>query len=443
MTVPDHWRSARHEGPAGCDTHARDVPSARTSIRLLPDLSTGCGWTGVAGRSSSGSSPTPPRVGVARRPAAATTTSGTRSAGTRSPRRRRRRSVPAGPVRVRRRIDGPGAGSPRRSGGLRTRPAGRRGARRIVATNGPSQVGRPVALSDQAAFAYVDSRAGDACPSTFALHRHAAPALRPGPLEDNSGPKTPGCVCSTPAKRYRIVPIGFIASKSTSPNGRQSQPSSRRVACTMLMTDIEGCSTGLVHRLGASFGGLIDDVWSELRTAVAGCGGHEVEARADEFFAVFETGPRSAVDAWIAIQRVSATRRSSTTTVGSASDPRRLPHLDDRKLLLAVDVNATTRVRRYSSATAVAVLVRRRTPGTRYGPPTMPARALRGTRAAATAGPARAGATVPGRAAKGLSTAVPPAAGLSPPTDRAPRRASVRAVERGVSSMSAEREPTR
>ena len=69
----------------------------------------------------------------------------------------------------------------------------------------------------------------------------------------------------------------------------------------MLMTDIEG-STGLVHRLGERYGELLDEVCTIQRRAVADAGGHEVEARADEFFAVFDA-PRSAVDAAIAIQR--------------------------------------------------------------------------------------------------------------------------------------------
>ena len=73
---------------------------------------------------------------------------------------------------------------------------------------------------------------------------------------------------------------------------------------TMLMTDIEG-STALVHDLGPRFGRLIDEVWAALRTAVSGANGVEVEARADEFFAVFEA-PRGAVEAAIAMQRAFA-----------------------------------------------------------------------------------------------------------------------------------------
>jgi class 3 adenylate cyclase len=68
----------------------------------------------------------------------------------------------------------------------------------------------------------------------------------------------------------------------------------------MVMTDIEG-STALVHQLGSRYRELIDGVWEVLRRSVRDAGGHEVEARADEFFAAFEA-PRAAVDAAIAVQ---------------------------------------------------------------------------------------------------------------------------------------------
>jgi class 3 adenylate cyclase len=69
----------------------------------------------------------------------------------------------------------------------------------------------------------------------------------------------------------------------------------------MLMTDIEG-STALVHHLGERYREVINEVWAILRRSVTDAGGHEVEARADEFFAVFEA-PRCAVDAAITAQR--------------------------------------------------------------------------------------------------------------------------------------------
>jgi class 3 adenylate cyclase len=74
----------------------------------------------------------------------------------------------------------------------------------------------------------------------------------------------------------------------------------------MLMTDIEG-STALVDRLGDGYGELLDGVRAMLRDATRSVDGHVVEARADEFFAVFES-PRSALDMAVSVQRQLRTR---------------------------------------------------------------------------------------------------------------------------------------
>jgi class 3 adenylate cyclase len=111
------------------------------------------------------------------------------------------------------------------------------------------------------------------------------------------------------AKKFKIVPVGFITGQLQSERALGERSESVQLPSgfvTMLMTDIEG-STGLVHVLGPRYREVIDEVWSILRRGVADVGGHEVEARADEFFAVFES-PRSAVDAAISVQRDLMTR---------------------------------------------------------------------------------------------------------------------------------------
>jgi len=70
---------------------------------------------------------------------------------------------------------------------------------------------------------------------------------------------------------------------------------------TLLMTDIEA-STALLHRLGDRYGALLNDVRGILRTALLRASGREIDARADEFFAVFE-GAAAAIEAAVAIQR--------------------------------------------------------------------------------------------------------------------------------------------
>ncbi len=76
---------------------------------------------------------------------------------------------------------------------------------------------------------------------------------------------------------------------------------------TLLMTDIEA-STGLLRRLGDGYGALLNDVRSTVRRAVSRGSGREIDARADEFFAVFDR-PAAAVEAAVAIQRALGNRR--------------------------------------------------------------------------------------------------------------------------------------
>lgn len=70
---------------------------------------------------------------------------------------------------------------------------------------------------------------------------------------------------------------------------------------TFLMSDIED-STLLLRRLGDRYGALLNEVRGLLRAAVVRAGGREIDARADEFFAVFERAS-AAVEAASAVQR--------------------------------------------------------------------------------------------------------------------------------------------
>jgi class 3 adenylate cyclase len=108
------------------------------------------------------------------------------------------------------------------------------------------------------------------------------------------------------AKKFRIVPVGFIAGQLRSERelGKADAPAAVELPTgfvTMLMTDIEG-STALVHRLGNRYGSLLDGLRAILREETARTGGCVIEARADEFFAVFES-PSAALDMAVAVQR--------------------------------------------------------------------------------------------------------------------------------------------
>ena len=70
---------------------------------------------------------------------------------------------------------------------------------------------------------------------------------------------------------------------------------------TFVLTDIEG-STGLLDRLGDRYAALLAEVRAIIRSTVHRSGGREVDARADEFFAVFERAS-AALEAALAIER--------------------------------------------------------------------------------------------------------------------------------------------
>ncbi|MBA2266230.1 MAG: adenylate/guanylate cyclase domain-containing protein [Chloroflexi bacterium] len=100
------------------------------------------------------------------------------------------------------------------------------------------------------------------------------------------------------AKRYGIVPIGFIDG--------QLRPERRlptgRVA--LLLADVEN-STGHLTDLGDRYPRLLTDVRRVLRTETRRSGGQQVDARADEFFAAFSDACQ-ALSGSIAIQRAFA-----------------------------------------------------------------------------------------------------------------------------------------
>ena len=155
------------------------------------------------------------------------------------------------------------------------------------------------------AFAYIDSHGQRRLPINDPAHvRNALVRFGQVTFEDESARDRARMRLLNAAKKFKIVPVGFIAGQLQTERalGERAEPALLPSGfVTMLMTDIEG-STALVQQLGARYREVIDEVWAILRRGVASVGGHEVEARADEFFAVFES-PRCAVDAAIAVQR--------------------------------------------------------------------------------------------------------------------------------------------
>jgi class 3 adenylate cyclase len=157
------------------------------------------------------------------------------------------------------------------------------------------------------AFAYVDSLGRRKLPIHDEAHvRNALARFNRVNFEDEVSRERARKKLLNAAKRYRIVPVGFITgqlqSERESGELRAKEPAQLPTGfVTMLMTDVES-STALVHRLGDRYSELINDVRAILRGAAVNERGHVVESRADDFFAVFEH-PRSALDAAVRIQR--------------------------------------------------------------------------------------------------------------------------------------------
>ena len=87
---------------------------------------------------------------------------------------------------------------------------------------------------------------------------------------------------------------------------------------TFLLTDIEG-STGLLRRLGDRYAALLADVRAVIRSALHRAGGREVDARADEFFAVFDRAPAALETAVLIERTVRAVPGPQGSRSGSAS----------------------------------------------------------------------------------------------------------------------------
>jgi class 3 adenylate cyclase len=149
------------------------------------------------------------------------------------------------------------------------------------------------------AFAYIDSQGKRRLPIHDAVHvRNALARFGQVAFEDDDARDRARSRLLRAAKKHGIMPIGFISS--------QLEPQRRlpKGQVTFLLTDIEG-STELLARLGDRYASVLTDVRRRVRGAIRKAGGHEVSARGDDHFAVFEFAP-AALDGALAIQRAMA-----------------------------------------------------------------------------------------------------------------------------------------
>jgi class 3 adenylate cyclase len=159
------------------------------------------------------------------------------------------------------------------------------------------------------AFAYIDSSGGRRLPIHDEAHvRNALARFDRVVFEDGPSRERARTRLLNAAKRYGIVPVGFIDGQLRSERGRPVDAGSfPKGLVTFLLTDIEG-STALLRQLGDRYGRLLNDVRGIVRRAVKKAGGREVDARADEFFAAFERSV-DALQAAVSVQRTLAARR--------------------------------------------------------------------------------------------------------------------------------------
>jgi class 3 adenylate cyclase len=152
------------------------------------------------------------------------------------------------------------------------------------------------------AFAYIDSAGRRRLPINDEAHvRNALARFERVSFESAAAREAARKRLLNAAKKYGIVPVGFITGQLRSERARPAATALPTGFVTFLLTDIEG-STALLRQLGERYGKLLRDVRGIVRRSVIKAGGREVDARADEFFSVFERS-MGAVEAAMAIQR--------------------------------------------------------------------------------------------------------------------------------------------
>jgi class 3 adenylate cyclase len=144
------------------------------------------------------------------------------------------------------------------------------------------------------AFAYIDAAGKRRLPIHDEAHvRNALARFNRVLFDDDAARDRARTRLLKAAKRHGILPVGFIDG--------QIRPKLPTGQLALLFADIEGSSQHLAE-LEDRYGPMLNAVRRIERAAVRTGGGFEVDARADEFFAVFRAAT-AAVEAAASIQR--------------------------------------------------------------------------------------------------------------------------------------------
>ena len=146
------------------------------------------------------------------------------------------------------------------------------------------------------AFAYVDSTGRRLLPIHDEAHvRNALARFNRIEFETEQARDAARSRLLRAAKRFKIVPVGFIDGEL---HPARRLPTGQ---VTLVFVDLED-STVHLAALGDGYAPMLTAMRRLIRTAVRRAGGHEVDARADEYFAAFAR-PGDALEAVRAIRR--------------------------------------------------------------------------------------------------------------------------------------------
>lgn len=160
------------------------------------------------------------------------------------------------------------------------------------------------------AFAYIDAGGNRRLPIHDEAHvRNALGRFERVKFQDDAARDRARRRLLNAAKRFGIVPVGFIAGQLRSERSARTPDYSTfpTGVVTFLLTDIEGSSM-LLNRLGDGYAPVLRDVRLVIRNAVRRFGGLRVDATGDEFLSVFEK-PVPAIEAAIDLQLGMAARK--------------------------------------------------------------------------------------------------------------------------------------
>ena len=152
------------------------------------------------------------------------------------------------------------------------------------------------------AFAYIDSRGRRRLPINDEVHvRNALARFDRVEFEDDAARERARRRLLNAAKRFGILPVGFVASQLRVDRGAPDFSTMPSGSVTFLMSDIEG-STLLAERYGDLYAEILRQVRSMIRSTARRFGGRRVDAHGDEYLSVFEA-PAPALLAAVDLQR--------------------------------------------------------------------------------------------------------------------------------------------